>query len=63
MANNVIDWIAAILVIIGGLNWLLVGALEFNLVTTIFGEGMLTRIVYIIVGIAAIYMIYYLMKK
>jgi uncharacterized membrane protein YuzA (DUF378 family) len=63
MAKNIIDWIAAILVIIGGLNWLLVGALEFNLVTTIFGDGMLTRIVYIIVGIAAIYMIYYLMKK
>ncbi|MBW3017528.1 DUF378 domain-containing protein [Candidatus Woesearchaeota archaeon] len=64
MAKNIIDWIAAILVIIGGLNWLLVGALDFNLVTAIFGAiPVLVKIVYVIVGLAAIYMIYYLMKK
>ncbi|MBD3259452.1 DUF378 domain-containing protein [Candidatus Woesearchaeota archaeon] len=64
MAMNIIDWIAAILVIIGGLNWLLVGALDFNLVTAIFGAvPALVKVVYVIVGIAAIYMIYFLMKK
>lgn len=47
--------ISLILLIIGGLNWGLVGLADFDLVAAIFGEGsMLSRIVYIIVGIAAI---------
>jgi uncharacterized membrane protein YuzA (DUF378 family) len=58
-----IDWIALILVIIGGLNWGLVGLLNFNLVTLIFGEmTILTKIIYIIVGLAALYTIYSLAK-
>lgn len=41
--------------IIGALNWLLVGTLDFNLVDYLFGVGsMLSRIIYIIVGIAGI---------
>lgn len=47
--------ICTILLIIGGLNWLLVGAADMDLVATLFGAGtMLTKVVYIIVGIAAI---------
>ncbi|CAG9167233.1 DUF378 domain-containing protein [Cupriavidus respiraculi] len=47
--------ISLVLLIIGGLNWGLVGLANFDLVAAIFGEGsMLSRIVYIIVGIAAI---------
>lgn len=47
--------ISLILLIIGGLNWGLVGLADFDLVAAIFGQGsMLSRIVYIIVGIAAI---------
>ncbi len=47
--------VAFTLLIVGGLNWLLVGALDMNLVTMIFGEGtMLTQVVYILVGLAAI---------
>lgn len=47
--------IAKILVIVGGLNWGLVGAFEYNLVDTIFGEGSLgSQIVYIAVGVAAL---------
>ena len=43
------------LLIIGGLNWGLVGLLSFNLVDFLFGSGsLLARIVYIIVGISAI---------
>ncbi|MFB6089048.1 MAG: DUF378 domain-containing protein [Candidatus Aenigmatarchaeota archaeon] len=62
--NDTIDLLAMILVIIGGLNWLLVGAADMNLVTTVFGVGsMITKAVYIIVGLAALYMIYYLFKK
>lgn len=62
MAKNALDWIATILVIIGGLNWGLVGLFNFNLVTTIFGTSMMTTIVYILVGLAAIYEIYFLVK-
>jgi uncharacterized protein len=49
--------IALILVIIGGLNWGLVGLLGFNLVSAIFGTlSLLSRIVYILVGLSAIYL-------
>ena len=47
--------ICLVLTIIGAINWLLIGLFNFNLVTTIFGtSGMLTSIVYILVGIAGI---------
>ena len=52
--------IAAILLIIGGLNWLAV-AFGVNVVEAIFGPvatSVATRLIYIIVGIAAIYMLY-----
>lgn len=59
MKLNVIDWLALALVIVGGLNWGLVGALDFNLVDSIFGEGStLSRIVYVLVGLSAVYLIY-----
>jgi hypothetical protein len=44
-----------ILIIVGGLNWGLVGLFNFNLVTALFGPGGLENIVYIAVGAAAIY--------
>ncbi len=53
-----LEWISLILVIIGALNWGLWGIFEFNLVKTLFGElSVLSRIVYILVGIAALYII------
>ena len=62
--RNVVDWIALVLVIIGGLNWGLVGAFSFDLVEAILGAvPVLQRLVYGLVGISAIYMIYYVMKK
>ena len=54
---NVVDWIALLLVIVGGLNWALVGIFKFDLVAWIFGDmSVVSRIVYIIVGIGAVYM-------
>ncbi len=54
-----VGWIAFVLVVIGALNWGLVGALEFNLVGTLFGEmEVLIRAVYVLVGLGAIYMVY-----
>ncbi len=58
--RNPVDLIALILVIIGGLNWGLIGLFDFNVVDAIFGAGStLSRIVYIIVGLAALYTIYF----
>ncbi|MDH5385213.1 MAG: DUF378 domain-containing protein [Candidatus Aminicenantes bacterium] len=54
---NVVDWIALVLVIVGGLNWALVGIFKFDLVAWIFGDmSVVSRIVYILVGVAAVYM-------
>lgn len=61
---NALDWIVAVLVIIGGLNWGLVGAFKLDLVDLIFGSiPVLANIVYIVVGLAAVYMIYGLATK
>lgn len=58
-----VNLITLLLVIIGGLNWGLVGLADFNLVTAIFGEGtMLTKIVYILVGISAVWQLIPLVK-
>ncbi len=54
---NIWDWIALVLVIVGGLNWALVGLLDFDLVAYLFGAmSLLSRIVYDLVGLAAIYL-------
>lgn len=54
-----LDWIAYALAIIGGLNWGLVGAFDFNLVAAIFGEqSALSRIIYVLVGLSALYLLY-----
>jgi uncharacterized protein len=56
---NALDWIVVILVVVGGLNWGLVGLFGFNLVDTIFRSvPIIARIVYDIVGLAALYMIF-----
>ena len=56
-----IDIIALILVIIGALNWGLIGLFGFNLVDTLFGIGTaLSRIVYTLVGISGIWCIKFL---
>lgn len=53
---NSLQWIALILLIVGGLNWGLVGLFDFDLVAAIFGMmSALSRIVYILVGLSAIY--------
>lgn len=58
-----IDIIALILVIIGGLNWGLVGAFDFNLVEIIFGQGMITSIIYVLVGLSSVYSLSLLFQK
>jgi len=51
--------IAFWLTIIGALNWGLVGAFNFNLVSLIFGDmSILARMIYILVGLSAVWLIY-----
>jgi hypothetical protein len=57
-----LDILAAVLLIVGGLNWGLVAIAEFDLVATLFGldfgeTNAATRIVYGLVGLAAVYAI------
>lgn len=59
MKLSVLDWIVLVLVIIGGLNWGLVGLFDFNVVDAIFGAlSLLSRIIYVLVGLSAIYLIF-----
>ncbi|QYF94082.1 DUF378 domain-containing protein [Massilia sp. PAMC28688] len=56
---NALDWIAMVLLIVGGLNWGLVGLFNVDLVATLFGtQTPLSRIVYVLVGLSALYSIY-----
>jgi len=61
---NIVDWLAFAIVIIGGLSWGLVGLFEFNPIASNFvGETeVLTRIIYSVVGFAALYLFYSLTK-
>ena len=57
-----LDIAAAVLLVVGGLNWGLVALAEFDLVAWLFGEefgatSAITRVVYALVGIAAVYAI------
>jgi len=55
-----LDVIAAVLLVVGGLNWALVGVARFDLVAAIFGmrfgeTSMLSSAVYVLVGLSAVY--------
>ena len=53
-----LDIIVAALLVVGGLNWGLVGALNFDLVATVFGaSSFLSNLVYVVVGICALYQV------
>lgn len=53
---KVIDKIALVLIIVGALNWGLIGLFNFDLVAAIFGDmSVLSRIVYSLVGVSGIW--------
>lgn len=52
---GVLDWVFFTLLVVGGLNWGLVGLANFDLVATLFGDmTTISRLVYILVGVAAV---------
>ncbi len=54
-----LTWAAMIIVIVGAINWALVGLFQWNLVAAMFGQlTTITRIVYVIVGAAGLYLIF-----
>lgn len=54
---HALNVITLVLVIVGGLNWGLVGLAQFDLVAALFGgqESALSRLVYILVGLSALW--------
>jgi len=61
---KILNTTSLVLIIIGGINWGLVGLFNYNLVDGIFGvESALSRIIYTIVGIAALWAIVNLFAK
>ena len=60
---KILNWVAIILVIVGAVNWGLVGLMNLDLVALIFGMGSaLAKLVYVLVGVAGVYAIF-LAKK
>jgi len=58
-----LDYIAMALMIIGGLNWAMVGLFRVDVVATLFGAGSpLARLIYVLVGVAALWGVYLLGK-
>lgn len=58
MRPNIVSIIAFILVVVGAINWGLVGAFDFNLVAALLGDMTIaSRVVYVLVGLAGIYML------
>ncbi len=65
MKMNAADWVAWVLVLVGGLNWGLVGFFQYDLVASIFGgsDNVVARVVYALVGLAALYIIVMMAMK
>jgi hypothetical protein len=56
--KSALDWVAVVLVIIGAVNWGLVGLFGLDLVETVLGSiPIVAKIVYILVGVSGLYMI------
>jgi len=56
---TILDWVALVLVIVGAINWGLVGLFSFDLVAAIFSSmSIISRIIYDLVGLAGLYLIF-----
>lgn len=57
--KKVVDLTVFVLVVVGGINWGLVGAFDFNVVSTVFGTvPVVEQAVYVLVGLAALVMVF-----
>lgn len=61
---QVLQTIAMVLLLIGGINWGLIGIFEWNFIATVFGyTSVLTRTIYALAGISALYRIFVWVQK
>jgi uncharacterized membrane protein YuzA (DUF378 family) len=61
---NAFDWAMLVLLVIGGANWGMISLFNIDLVSTLFGEmTSLSRVVYGLVGVSALYTVYILATK
>ena len=60
-----LDTVSLLLTIIGGINWLLVGVFQFDLVAWLFGGqgSIFSRIIYTVVGLAGLWCISFLFRR
>jgi len=55
-----IGWVATVLVVVGALNWALVGLFSYDIVAAIFGNlSPLSRVIYVIIGAAGVYLVFF----
>jgi len=54
---SLLGWICQLIVIVAAIDWGLIALFKFDLVTKIFGVGDITRIVYIVVGAAGVFLL------
>lgn len=60
---NEVDWAALVFMVIGAINWGLVGAFKLDVVAVVFGTSpWLARVVYILVGVSGLYWFYKMVK-
>lgn len=57
-AIGAVDYIALALMIVGGLNWAMVALFQIDVVASLFGASPLARVIYILVGVAALWGVY-----
>ncbi|MCL2618295.1 MAG: DUF378 domain-containing protein [Defluviitaleaceae bacterium] len=57
MRSKTLDWIALTLIVIGAINWGLIGFFQFDLISMVFGGtgGWFARLIYALVGLAGLY--------
>ncbi len=64
MHKSILYWIAFVLLVVGGLNWGLVGLFNFDIIATLFGSiPIVAQILYVLVGLAAVWMLVYKLTK
>jgi uncharacterized membrane protein YuzA (DUF378 family) len=62
MKMSALDWVSFVLLVVGGLNWGLLGFFSFNLVESLFGTGMFTSIIYDLVGLSTLWTVWKMAK-
>ena len=64
MKKEPLGMLVTLLLVVGGINWGLVGLIDLNLVTMLFGEmSVISRVVYSLVGLAGVYTLIGLLTK